>query len=219
MTDFKVDRGTEEQPEPDGMGPNDWLAMAQAFLATGREEDSQDAQKAKKKTLHRLKSMEIMTAIDNWCVVVRGVGVVAHQDDRFKTPKPIVFDVQWPPQDPPPDRSWLWLVSDRLSANLTPINWLIYEAGVRVVHHGDSSHDTWNEVKGAASESGFSSLTRLLLIVANTLYGPFDSGGFRAKTLHAAQKYKEQASAECPIFRFLLHRIAKDLLCRYGHVV
>lgn len=198
------------------MGPNDWHAMAQAFLATSRGDDAQGAQKAKKKLLYRLKSMEIMTAIGNWCVVVRGVGIAVHLDDRFKTQRPAVFEVQWPVQSCPQDRSWLWLISDRLSANLTPINWLVYEAGVLVVHHGDFSHDTWNEVKGAAAETGFSFLARLLLIVANTLYGQLDSGGFWAKTVQAAHKYKEQSSSECAIFRLLLHRIASDRWFRDG---
>lgn len=148
--------------------------------------------------------------LTTWAVLLRGVGLKHHQDSRFVGLRGQVQEVQWPPPEAPPDRDWLWLVTDKCTANITPVCFLQYEAGCMVGWYGDPNHEPWNEVKLSASDAGFGEMFKVCMVLASCLYGPWDTGGFWRKTLDAASEYKQVANLQCPIFRYLLPKIAED---------
>ena len=80
--------------------------------------------------------------------------------------------------------------------------------GLFLLYLGDPNHDPWNEVKLSAAVCGMMTALKLLIIVANLFYAPFDSAGFWAKVSDGAAKYKRVATSKCPIFQFLLPHMA-----------
>lgn len=191
---------------------DDWEGIAREFLQKSKADD--EATKAKKivTQTYRQKSHEFICCLDNWLVVQRGVGLRHYQTKRFLTKVPKVHSLTLPPPEEPADLDWLWLVTDKCSSNCTPVCYMVNELGLRLAWSGDPNHDMWNEVKAGLRDAGFGDLIRSLIVVGNAMYGPWDSAAFFSKTEAAALEYRKRSSVNCPIFRFLLERIAQDIV-------
>lgn len=61
------------------------------------------------------------------------------------------------------------------------------------------------------AEAGFGELFKVVLVQANVLYGPWDSGAFWTKAVQGALKYKQPGGVNGPLFQYMLPRIAEEL--------
>lgn len=212
MKGFATDRSTADDVDNEALTPEDWCTSAEAFLRSEANSDSKDLAAARKKKLFRIKAFEVCCCLENWVWLMRGHGLSHYADDLWHRLEKGIRQPAWGEGDPKVanDNDWLWVVSDKASANLTPLCDWSYDKHLRLGWYGDINHDLWNEVKLASAEANFSELFKLIMVVANCTYGPFDNGGFWAKTLDAAADYKRKATSSCPLLGHFMPMISKE---------
>ena len=99
---------------------------------------------------------------------------------------------------------------DQGSVGWCPSFYLLFACKLKMVLHFDVFYRTWNDLKAALLMTGLWGIVLLMCLVFSVNYGPFEGAGFWRQAQYACESWKEHHGADCPLFRALLPRIAKD---------
>jgi len=184
-----------------------WKEAAEFFL---QEADDADADRKPVSAMYRQKSLDTLVSWDNILRLVRGRGMEANVDERFKDLGSTIWKPTWPPTVEPPPRDWFWLINDRCQTNLTPLCYGTKQLGLLSAYYSDPNHDPFNEVKTAGHDAGFGDVLKIVVILCNAFLGPWDTQAFHAKAIDGALEAKAKSDENDRIFRWLLPKIAAD---------
>lgn len=174
-----------------------WRSAAIAFL---RKTPPPQATKKVKK-LFRLASYHWLCAVDNAVKVMTGSGL-----SRFRlTPENRHLDCHGKMV-----QNQLSLCIDQGSVGWCPSFYLLFACKLNMVLHFDVFHRIWNDLKAALLMTGLWDIVLLMCLVFSVNYGPFEGAAFWRQAQDACESWKKHHGADCPLFRALLPRIAKD---------
>lgn len=174
-----------------------WRDAAIAFLR--KTPPPQEAKKIKK--LFRLASYHWLCAVDNALRVMVGNGLssftLSPGNRHFDCSGRLV-------------QNQLSICIDQGSVGWCPAFYLLFACQLNLVLHFDVFHRVWNDLKASLVQAGLWDIVLLLCLVFSMNYGPFEGAAFWRQAQDSCESWKRNHGVDCPLFRSLLPRIAKD---------
>ena len=128
----------------------DWYRLASNFLEEAQQEDM--VEKGKDLRAPKCASFDFCCALDNMNRVQHGEGLKLFEDERFIGHG--LRAAQWPGPTEPGSKPWYGLCQDECNAVLSPVNFLIFEVGLRMTSLGDPSHAYQRNLWTSARQTG-----------------------------------------------------------------
>jgi hypothetical protein len=174
-----------------------WRVAAIAFLR--KAPPPKPGKKIRK--LFRLASYHWLCAVDNSLKVMCGFGLshfkVTEENMQKSCSGTLVYNQ-------------LSICIDQGSVGWCPSFYMLFAAELNIILHFDVSHRTWNDLKAALVLSGLWDVVLLMCLVFQMNYGPFEGAAFWRQAQDSCETWRSYHGVDCPLFRALLSRIAKD---------